>query len=417
MSTLSRRIALCPARGGAAVAVVLLSLASALGCRDSGSAGARGGVAASAITARVGCADGEREGFVEVGAYPRIAGCSGAWTIPGIFAFNPGEAPACPGVKTHDTTRPTCGGSGDDSPRSSGDGCTVADLCAAGWHVCSGAADVAASSGGGCKGVTTPGDPPLFFATRQSSTGCAYCATGEGLDARCGANACATGCRQTATTSNDVFGCGNLGMVVANSACGPLDRFSNDRCNALLGTPWSCDLPGPEDDKGLCEAYTVTKRATSHGGVLCCKDAGPGLDPGPAEAARPAFDCALARAVPARLSPPDGTMRRIAIEGIPASSPQGSVAIVVTSIRQDEPIEGEHHGGDAKGVGEASPSVRARSSGAAGAPGDGRVYHLTFNATDPSGASCAGEVKVCVPFGDGADCRDEGSRFDATEEK
>jgi len=74
---------------------------------------------------------------------------------------------------------------------------------------------------------------------------------------------------QTARTSNDFFGCGNFG---SEATCGPLDRFSNDLCFGLAGSPWSCDASTPADDNGLCEAYTVTKTGSRFGGVLCCRD-------------------------------------------------------------------------------------------------------------------------------------------------
>lgn len=47
--------------------------------------------------------------------------------------------------------------------------------------------------------------------------------------------------------------------------------------------------------------------------------------------------------------------------------------------------------------------------------GDGRVYHLTFTARDPEGASCTGRVTVCVPIDQNQPtCRDGGPRFDST---
>jgi hypothetical protein len=93
---------------------------------------------------------------------------------------------------------------------------------------------------------------------------------GARTDEDCNAAACTPGCRPGARLSNDVFGCGNIGDPVGT--CGPLDRFANNLCQALAGTPWSCDAPGAADDNGLCEAYTVTKSGPSHGGVLCCRD-------------------------------------------------------------------------------------------------------------------------------------------------
>ena len=143
-------------------------------------------VATTAISA-AGCADGQREGFTDVTAHPDIAGCSGAWTVPSIHTHNPGTAPACPGLSTVDTTVPACArGAGDDGANPSGEDCNVADLCAEGWHVCTGADDVDRSSPSGCSGATDDDDAPLFFATRQTSNGCGQCATGSSTDASCG---------------------------------------------------------------------------------------------------------------------------------------------------------------------------------------------------------------------------------------
>src|SRR4051794_8473939 len=35
--------------------------------------------------AQVGCADGTREGFPDLEDWPKIAGCSGAWLVPGLL--------------------------------------------------------------------------------------------------------------------------------------------------------------------------------------------------------------------------------------------------------------------------------------------------------------------------------------------
>jgi hypothetical protein len=53
--------------------------------------------------------------------------------------------------------------------------------------------------------------------------------------------------------------------------------------------------------------------------------------------------------------------------------------------------------------------VRARRDGS----GNGRVYHLTFVATDENGASCEGSVEVCVPHDQGRhnECVDDGQSF------
>lgn len=211
----------------------------------------------------MGCADRQREGFTDVQQYPDIAGCSGAWDIPGIQGANPGTSPQC-NTATYDTATPACNRvSGDDSPNPSGTGCNVQDLCAQGWHVCTGTSDVSSHSPLGCQGVTQPQDPPLFFASRQASVGCGICATGTATD--CDSTSCRTGCAQTPAVSNDFFGCGNFGSPSPSTECGPLDRFSGDNCAGLPGSSWACSSSD-------CEAYTVIKTSSTFGGVLCCRD-------------------------------------------------------------------------------------------------------------------------------------------------
>ncbi|MFO0608758.1 MAG: hypothetical protein U0324_36665 [Polyangiales bacterium] len=219
-----------------------------------------------------GCADGTREGFRDAKVFPDVAGCSGAWSVPGVIDAPAGEAPACPGLgASASTLHPACGRrAGNTGALPRGQGCNVSDLCAAGWHVCATADDVARHAPRGCDGATRPGDPPLFFAARQSSNGCVRCALGDRAGADCDAAACTEGCAQTPRLSNDVFGCGNFGDAVGT--CAALDRFGNNLCGAFAGSSWSCDAPGAADDNGLCEAYTVAKSGPDHGGVLCCRD-------------------------------------------------------------------------------------------------------------------------------------------------
>jgi hypothetical protein len=160
---------------------------------------------------------------------------------------------------------PTCGrGAGDDGPNPSGRGCTATDLCAPGWHVCRSASDVASRSPDGCDGLRDA-PPSSFFATRQTGPGCGVCATGT--DPTCTNNDCRQGCLQTDMTTNDIFGCGDLGGFPDAVSCGALDRFSNNLCGDLLA-PWRCD----GDPAGLHESDLVVKPGPEHGGVLCCID-------------------------------------------------------------------------------------------------------------------------------------------------
>jgi chitodextrinase len=82
----------------------------------------------------------------------------------------------------------------------------------------------------------------------------------------------------------------------------------------------------------------------------------------------------------------------------------GAVAIQVRSIFQDEPTNTQGDGNtpiDAYGIGTATAQVRAERSGTPKVPGNGRMYHITFTATDAQGASCTGVVKVGVPHDQG----------------
>ncbi|MCH9687364.1 MAG: hypothetical protein K0V04_38375, partial [Deltaproteobacteria bacterium] len=150
----------------------------------------------------LGCADGQREGFVDPVHHPGIAACAGGWTEPGLVPVPP---PTCQRL------------GGDDTVNPGGAGCSAADLCAEGWHVCETAIEVAARTNQGCADMVAPG----FFAIAQSGPGNAQC--GEGL--------------------NDLFGCGTLGSPLDSASCNPLDHFSGPGCEDLPST-WNCGLDG-----------------------------------------------------------------------------------------------------------------------------------------------------------------------------
>lgn len=118
-------------------------------------------------------------------------------------------------------------------------------------------------------------------------------------------------------------------------------------------------------------------------------------------------NCSAATASPSTIWPPDRRQVRISTLGV--TDPDGDpVTLKVTRILQDELFTARMP--DAGSLGTAKPWVRADRMDT----GDGRVYHLFFEATDPAGASCTGEVKVCVPLQSGGTCRDGGARIDST---
>ena len=207
------------------------------------------------LNSKLGCSDGSREGYNDLALFPTIAACGGAWDQPGIF-----NMPAKCNRQA-----------GNDGTNAPGTGCTVSDLCVAGWHVCYGKDDVVFRNADGCAGVMTGATPPVFFTTQMSSTGAFMCASG-------------------ANATNDLFGCGNLGCDFTGNAtvktmCAPLGLSSHDMCKGLRndlgcgdwcnhlgkypGAPnsWDC---GTDSTK---EALNVVKtHPEQQGGVLCCLD-------------------------------------------------------------------------------------------------------------------------------------------------
>lgn len=215
-----------------------------------------GGVCVAVVTIQSsGCADGTREAFADEGLFPKIAACSGAWQLPGIFpAIVASAASACE----------TSGNSSVLAP-ADGAGCSASNLCASGWHICNGGEVLPRTGSLGC--VAEASYPAAsFFSAAVSGTGCGVCALRSKTDtgSTCTATSCAQNCQETGDLSNDVFGCGSLGAPVSDPDCDGLNRFSHNNCSAL-GAPWVCSGESQE-------SRTITKPSTSAGGVLCCRD-------------------------------------------------------------------------------------------------------------------------------------------------
>lgn len=107
-------------------------------------------------------------------------------------------------------------------------------------------------------------------------------------------------------------------------------------------------------------------------------------------------DCSLAMAQPSVLWPPNHAMVPIAITGVVDADGE-PVTITATHVTQNEAE-------DAPGSGNTAPdarldplAVRAERSG----QGEGRIYTISFVATDGRGGTCAGVVHVCVPHDQG----------------
>ena len=118
-------------------------------------------------------------------------------------------------------------------------------------------------------------------------------------------------------------------------------------------------------------------------------------------------DCSAAFASPATLWPPNGRLVPVSIRGV--TDPNGDpVTLRVTGVHQDEPLSRQGTP-DALGIGTSTAQLRADRAGG----GDGRVYRVTFEASDGNGGLCTGTVTVCVPHdqGRGRTCGDGGPLF------
>jgi hypothetical protein len=130
-------------------------------------------------------------------------------------------------------------------------------------------------------------------------------------------------------------------------------------------------------------------------------------------------NCDGAFASPNCIWPPNNKFVKIDILGV--TDPDGDpVTITITGITSDEPTAtvegagGSEHSPDATGIGKSSAQVRAERSG----NGNGRVYEISFSATDGKGGMSAGSVIVNVPHdqkGKDCTCIDDGQKYDATE--
>ncbi|MBA3867702.1 MAG: cadherin-like domain-containing protein [Anaerolineae bacterium] len=123
-------------------------------------------------------------------------------------------------------------------------------------------------------------------------------------------------------------------------------------------------------------------------------------------------DCSAAHPSRPVIWPPNYKFATISIVNV--IDPNGDpVAIIITSIFQDELVKGKGDGNtspDGLGVGTNTARVRAERE----SNGNGRVYHIGFTANDGKGGSCQGEVKVGVPKNRGRVPVDGGPLYNST---
>lgn len=106
-------------------------------------------------------------------------------------------------------------------------------------------------------------------------------------------------------------------------------------------------------------------------------------------------DVSKATATNPRLLKLDGSLETVSITGI-TDPEEHPVKVVITSVTQDEPVRGKKPDAIISDVSEVQ--LRAKCDpGTEENPGNGRVYIVSFRATDVLGASTSGKVKVTVP--------------------
>jgi len=110
--------------------------------------------------------------------------------------------------------------------------------------------------------------------------------------------------------------------------------------------------------------------------------------------------CSAATLTRTSLWPPNHQWVPISLVG--ATDADGdALTITVNSISQDEPINGLGDGDtspDGDGIGTSTAMVRAERQGTPRAPGNGRVYHISFTVSDGLGGTCTvPDATVGVP--------------------
>jgi hypothetical protein len=133
------------------------------------------------------------------------------------------------------------------------------------------------------------------------------------------------------------------------------------------------------------------------------------------EAPNRAPDCSAAQPSLADLWPPNNKFVAVQVLGI-TDLDGDPLAIAITGIRQDEPVDDKGNGQfapDGQGVGTDTAQLRAERITAK--QGDGRFYHVAFQASDGRGGACSGTVQVTAPKSQAHAAVDGGPIYDSTQ--
>lgn len=170
----------------------------------------------------VGCSDGTREAFHDLNAFPTIAGCIGSW--------NGAQSLREP------STGKSCG-------ENLGECAVPADVCAAGWHICSQSgllADLDRVTAEQCRKNAGPGRFVAAISHCKTQSGCKY-ESGE----------------------NASYDCFPKGWCSEPVCCG--ENCGTGSCPSGI---WANDTHIAKGTDQGCGAMTSSRA----GGILCCKD-------------------------------------------------------------------------------------------------------------------------------------------------
>jgi hypothetical protein len=290
------------------------------------------------------------------------------------------------------TSTAACAHVNNTAPCDDGNACTGPDACSAG--ACVGGANVC-----GCQSDADCGDanPCTDDVCQNAGTATAACAHVNNTAPCNDGNAC---------TRDDAC----QGGVCTGSnpvVCTPGDQCHlAGTCNPSTG---ACSNPPAQNGAACSDGDVCTTNDVCQAGT--CRS-GAHDDENPACNRPPQCDAALASTL--ELWPPNHKFVNVSISG--TTDPDGDhLTTRIAGISQDEPLSARGDGNtcpDGKGVGSSIASVRAERSGT----GDGRVYRVSFTASDGKGGQCAGTVRICVPHDQrtGHVCGDDGPVIDST---
>jgi hypothetical protein len=197
----------------------------------------------------------------------------------------------------------------------------------------------------------------------------------------------------------------NIEILIANPVTGHVAARLTDSAALAVGATFNAIQPAPQD-LAVAE-YVVVLRGGPDNDLRTLASAPLSVQVPPNSP--PACDGAIA-SLPV-LWPPNHKFVRVGVRGV--TDPDGDpVTIHILGVTQDEGVLGRGSGNtcpdavlDGDGV-----QVRAERSGR----DTGRVYRIRFEGRDPIGATCSGEVKVCVPHDQAHGCVESPEVHDAT---